>query len=502
MDLAVKRFHYKVISTLLLVLICVSNNISARTCRIENIDQLILIIREKPRANLKVVSLIDLCGRTIILPCDVRVDLSKGKIVNGTIEFNHNQIKCSKGSLGEDITLKGIISNSIFNLSWIEIREGITSTKQIQTAVNLCQGNNTTLFIPNGEYLITPSFDNYIMDREAFCIKISKSISIRGESRDNTILRTIAFDYSSPSLNPLNLHGQYQYATLFKCHFESDSFIRLSSITFDGNSNIDFYKHSDKNLAHKCLFCDGQGALLQTFDAIDVCVKNFESEAFYNEAYDESCKYLVDHCVFYNNGGSSGNLGGNCTYTNCIFEKANIEHCFNHKKGGSRERCIINKCRFFNRCEVMCDIGQNQASNSPSDVEGISIYINECLFENSITFLSNLPKNIQATAISTYEAENIYIRNNSFINASVNQGYGSSCINFRKNAINVYLENNTFDLNYPGAVLRFSINTNSNIMEFIDLNNTVTLDNSIKNDCHIESTMGPFKLNYNLKLKE
>lgn len=383
----------------------------------------------------------DLGGNPVIIPAGCELRFVGGVIKNGQVVLNGTTLSGEK-FIGDGIALSGTLFNKEVSFDWWAYDLNASCTPMMQSAIGLAAENGKKLYISDGEYLLTISNDSGYR----YCLYSEKHVSIRGESRDGTILKTVKTDLSDPDFDTdaTDSYG-YHYSTEYGCAIrisakEDNAGIVLESLTLDGGNSQ--YKSSNRNVGHKAVWMSRTSPNnITKIHVTNVRVTNFEGEGLYNSGYEGlgyDSDYVITDCIFANNGGSSGNVGGSAIYRNCAFDNANIEHTFGG--GNYYGRLIVDGCTFRNRDGALsCD--KQRTVSTWDSIKGCQCFIKNCIFENTITDTTGFNKII---AVSILETENVMLENNFFHNAGYRYSQGGCALNIGNYVYNLVSSGNVF----------------------------------------------------------
>lgn len=383
----------------------------------------------------------DLGGDPVTIPAGCELRFVGGVIKNGQVTLNGTTLAGEK-FIGDGIALSGTLFNKEVSFDWWAYDPSASCTAMMQSALDLAADNGKKLAISDGEYLLTISNDSGYR----YCLYSEKQVSIKGESRDGTILKTVKTDLSDPDFDTdaTDSYG-YHYSTEYGCFIrisatDDNAGIVLESLTLDGGNSQ--YKSSNRNVGHKAVWMTRTSPNnITKIHVTNVRVTNFEGEGLYNSGYEGlgyDSDYVITDCIFANNGGSSGNVGCSATYRNCVFDNANIEHTFGG--GNYYGRLIVDGCTFRNRDGALsCD--KQRSVSSWDSIKGCQCFIKNCIFENTITDTTGFNKII---AVSILETEDVMLENNFFHNAGYRHAQGGCALNIGNYVYNLVSSGNVF----------------------------------------------------------
>lgn len=364
----------------------------------------------------------DLNGAEIQIKEGCVLNFVGGSLNNGTINFNNAKIISVGNNVLNDISLKGNY-NGDFNVKWFNIDETKSCTLYLQNAINIIQGTKNTLYIPNGVYLLTPQENAGIK----YHLLISDSITVIGEDKYKTILRRVLPDLSNPQQANYGDNNEYGHLIEIKSTPQSEKFnLYFKGMTLDGNQNWEHLKWG--NLKDKLIHINGD-RIVDRLDYINLNCINNASEACYNVAYRNNTVTRFINCTFKNNGGSSGNSGGDdVIYNNCEFINANIEHSWSPY--GQDGTLIVENCSFKNRFDnflssnFQLDRPDTFSKNKKVLIRNNIFYIESQYYENYVQHFEKVGNKV----IIVSQAELVNINNNYFYNVGFNTNYGGSII--------------------------------------------------------------------------
>lgn len=408
----------------------------------------------------------DLNGSEVEIKEGCVLSFTGGKLKNGKVNFNNAKIISIHNNILSNISLKGNY-NGYFNIRWFDMDMTKSCTPYLQEAINIIQGTKNVLYIPNGVYLLTPQEGINIK----YHLLISDSITIIGQDKYKTILRRVLPDLSNPQQANYSDNNEYGHLVEIKSIPQSEKFnLYFKSMTLDGNQNWEQLKWG--NLKDKLVHINGN-RIVDRLDYIDMNCTNNASEACYNESYRKNTITRFINCTFKNNGGSSGNCGGDdVIYSNCEFINTNIEHSWS--PDGTDGTLIVENCLFKNKFGNM--LSSNFQSERPDTFsKNKKVFIRNnifCMEEQYYKKYSQYFEKVGSMPIIVNQAELVNVNDNYFYNVGFNTNYGGSIIsgnsqyraikkcNFYNNSV---VGDSVIDLKYE-TLLKIYNNTFSSIL--------------------------------------
>lgn len=295
----------------------------------------------KQGAIYEVTGIVNLKGKTLELPQGSTVVFKGGKISNGTVVFNDNQLQ---GDVLIEGDFEGKITNGELKAEWFNLKPGVKSdqTKKLQSMINLYRSNaphnswdinlqnpEPTIIIPAGRY-------------ELGEIELRSYVTLRGDGRGSTELHGVT----------ITGNGQFNIAI-------ED----LSIVGGDSNKSTNFQlEGTDYSSAIKLTDC---GRIIFK----NVCIKNYDV-AFnhYNTILVDLYSCFISYCnIGFLNDGKGAGHGGHAVrwFGGEIYE---TKYGFVQKNGNG----VLLNGATFESCEYGIDF-----------IYPTSFTVNACYFEGN-----------------------------------------------------------------------------------------------------------------------
>ena len=278
-----KRYRFTIVLLFALFICACSVNIYGQVGKIITVKEVSGISSEGDIY--KVTGNVNLKGKVLEIPRGCVLDFKGGKIYNGTIVFNGNQLQ---GDICIDGEIQGTITNGELKAEWFCFKPGIKSdqTKKLQSMINLYSSNvshnswdinllnpEPTIVIPPGKYNLGE-------------IELRSFVTIKGAGRGSTELHGVVFKATS----------QYNFT--------------VEDLSIVGD--VPIKKTDDFDLENKKCRSAFQLSDCARLIFKNVCIRN------YDMAFDNYNTYLVDlyscfisYCyVGYLNDGKGSGYGG------------------------------------------------------------------------------------------------------------------------------------------------------------------------------------------------
>jgi Pectate lyase superfamily protein len=350
---------------------------------------------------------------------------------------------------------------------WGATGDGTTDdTVAIQDAIDYCIANTRAIYFPAGVYCVTPvlGYEFAAYGHNKYAMRIAGDLRAIGDG-EASVIRTQKLGGGNPDGSQTGYVGAFGILATAATTWG----VEMRDLVIDGATTVAADTTDRFYSNHKAIMCWADTSyVIPKVTLAGVTMKNFEGEGAH-APNGIVTRASFDHCTFTMNHGSSGNISGDTTYTDCTFVDTvghGIEDALEHETGS----LTVERCRFMNGSGNLAAIAVINESDPFSGYvpakyvsrTGTTLKISDSTFEYTRAWLEATGAIPHVACITFAEVGVTIIENNTFRNAAAGPGYGGCVITVREWNDQVFIRGNTFIVNDSWFLTSITYSDNCN----------------------------------------